>query len=274
MFFVQFGAEHVPKSLSLPGGADNMYWEPFVGLVVETTIGWILLDTGMSRQAFESNEIAAAYSSGDAKHQTPAWPLAPEPPIRTDWAWILDGDPLETALEAVGLQVSDITLAAVSHLHVDHSGGIPTLAEHGVPIAIQSRELEFVRSGVSAAAGFYQPDWESEQVMWIEIDGDAELAPGVLALATPGHTPGHMSFQVTLPETGVWLFAGDAADLGQNFLDATPCTTATGTAADEIAAEASLTRLLDIARERDARLIPGHDQLIFNAVRPPTGGHK
>ncbi len=38
------------------------------------------------------------------------------------------------------------------------------------------------------------------------LDGDAELWPGLTALATPGHTPGHHAFRA-----GRVLFAGDAA---------------------------------------------------------------
>ena len=276
LYFVQFGAEHVSKSLSVRGAEDTLSWEPFIGLVVQTPAGWVLLDSGMSRRAFESAEIASAYGAGNPAHASAPWPLDPAPPELAEWAWILDGDPLETALATVGLSVSDLALAAISHLHVDHSGGIPTLAAHGVPIAIQRRELEFVRSGaVGAEQGFFAPDWEDERTQWIEIDGDAELAPGVRAISTPGHTPGHMSFAVTLENSGVWIFAGDTADLAQNLLDGVPCgSTASGTPGDEDAAAASLLRLYAEARATDARLVPGHDQIVLNAVRHPTGGHR
>ena len=53
------------------------------------------------------------------------------------------GEPFAHALENVGLQVSDIVLAAVSHFHIDHTGGMPLLAAAGVPIAVQRKELDF-----------------------------------------------------------------------------------------------------------------------------------
>lgn len=276
MFVVQYGAEHVPHSLSVRGGTQRHYWEPFVGLVVETAAGWILIDTGMSRAAYESSSIALTYGAGGEAHRTPPWPLAPAPPEGSDWAWIREADPLETALACVGLRPSDISLAAVTHLHVDHSGGIPTLSEHGVPVVIQRRELQFVRSGsVGPADGFFPPDWEHTETAWIELDGDAELAPGVRAISTPGHTPGHMSFMVQLEHSGTWLFAGDAADLGQNFLDGLPCgSTAGGTSDDVDAADASLDRLLAIARETGARIVPGHDPVVLTIAAHPIGGHR
>ncbi|MEO5834532.1 MAG: N-acyl homoserine lactonase family protein [Nakamurella sp.] len=278
MYFVQFGAERVPKSLSLAGGSHQLYWEPLMGALVETDDGWVLLDTGMSRAAHESPEIIAAYRGDgeEADNHDAAWHLAPEPPDAAGWNWILDGDPVVTALAAYGLKPADLTMAAVSHLHVDHSGGIPTLARAGVPIAIQGNELEFARGGaVGAAEGFHQPDWTEPGTRWQELDGDTRLAPGISVISTPGHTPGHMSFRVDLEDSGSWILAGDTADLAQNLLDRTPCGSyAGGTPIDEQHARTSLDRLLDIARRDGARLIPMHDQIMATAVRHPSRGHR
>ncbi|CAA9402290.1 MAG: hypothetical protein AVDCRST_MAG06-2266 [uncultured Nocardioides sp.] len=101
------------------------------------------------------------------------------------------------------------------------------------------------------------------------------MAPRVRVLSTPGHTPGHSSLRVELPESGTWIFAGDAADLGQNLLDRVPCGyCAGGRPDDEASAELSLHRLLSEAADADARLVPGHDQLVLNAVRHPRSGHR
>lgn len=278
LYFVQFGAERVPKSLSLAGGSRRLYWEPLMGALVETDDGWVLLDTGMSRAAHEAPEITAAYRKDgeEADNLADAWHLAPEPPDPAGWNWILDGDPVTTALAVHGLQPADLTMAAVSHLHVDHSGGIPTLARAGVPIAIQSTELAFARGGaVGAAEGFHRPDWTEPGTRWRELDGDAALAPGISVISTPGHTPGHMSFRVDLADSGSWILAGDAADLAQNLLDRTPCGSyAAGTQTDEVNARSSLERLFDIARRDSARLIPMHDQAMATAVRHPSRGHR
>src|SRR5690606_14903690 len=120
------------------------------------------------------------------------------------------------------------------------------------------------------AEGFHEPDWAAPDVEWRLLDGDEELAPGVWAVSTPGHTPGHQSFRVDLPDTGTWIMAGDAADLAQNFLDNVPCGGyAGGTDEDERNAHASFRKLLELASETRAHLIPGHDQLVLNAVRAP-----
>ena len=280
MFVLQYGAERVSKSLSLRGGPAELGWEPLPGVLVETAEGWILFDTGMSRANLDDPDVQALYRDGAVTEghdpDEPTRALHPVPPDVNAWTWGLLGDPLASALADVGLAPTDLTLAVVSHLHLDHSGGITTLSESGVAVAVQADELGFARSGAARfEEGFVAADWSDARTRWRPLDGDTEIAPGVRVLATPGHTPGHSSLQVDLPDTGTWLFAADAADLAQNFLDHVPCGYAAGgTAADERRADESFARLLDLAREHDARLVPGHDQVVLNAVRHPRGGHR
>lgn len=278
LFFLQYGAQRISKNLSLAGGPHHLYWEPVFGALVETSDGWLLLDSGMSRAAHDSKvnfDVHDAKGSDAANYHVP-WHLYPAPPVELAWDWGKGGDPLEVALAEVGLVTSDLALAAITHLHIDHSGGIPTLSQAKVPVAVQRAELEFARSGaVGMGQGFHEPDWAGPDVAWKLLDGDTQLAPGVWALSTPGHTPGHMSFRIDLTQTGTWILAGDAADLGQNFLDNVPCGACAGTTdLDERNAEQSLTRLLKLSTTADARLIPGHDQIVFNAIRHPPGGHR
>ncbi len=276
LFFLQYGAERVSKALSIDGGDHHLYWEPLFGALVETADGWILLDTGMSAAALADDGVQHAYELGavGASNYDSSWHLDPQP-SREGFTWGLPGDPLTEALRVHGLTPADIALAAVSHLHVDHSGGIATLSQSGVPVVLQRHELEFARSGaVDESDGFYSPDWTDPTTQWRLVEGSCEIAPGVAVISTPGHTPGHQSFRVELPETGVWLLAGDAADLAQNFLDRKACGSYAGGAGDRRLAYRSLEALLAEARHSHARLIPGHDQLMLNAIGHPRGGHR
>jgi len=252
MFLLTYGAEHVPKRLSVRGGGDALHREPVVGALVDTDAGWVVLDTGFGRRFLDAPDAVGAVYDG--------------PPPEA-----LAGDPLATALAAHDLAVGDLALAAVSHLHVDHAGGIPLLAAAGVEVAVQRAELEFAL-GASAAQGYHRPDYTAPGIRWRLLEGDADLAPGIRALATPGHSPGHMSYLVELPRTGTWILAMDAADLAENLFDGSPGSAARP--ADVPGATGSLALLRALADARGARLVPGHDPWVWRAVGHPPGGHR
>jgi glyoxylase-like metal-dependent hydrolase (beta-lactamase superfamily II) len=254
MFLLQYGTEFVPKSVSVAGASRTTIACPVIGVVVEASVGWVLLEAGFSR-AFLDDEDAqrTVYRGG--------------PP-----AVGLPGEPLVAALETVGLDLGAIAIACVSHLHCDHTGGLPLLARAGVPVAVHTDELEFARTRASLTNGYFHPDVDSG-VEWRPFVGDLELADGVWALETPGHTPGHVSYRVDLEQTGSWLFAIDAADLTENLNERTPPGFVVDPA-DAQRAVASLERLLDLGESLAARVVPGHDQICWTAVRHPPGGHR
>src|SRR4029077_8533014 len=81
------------------------------------------------------------------------------------------------------------------------------------------------------------------------------------------------SYRVDLPHTGPWLFAADAADLAENFTDRKPpgrCVLRE----DWPRAIMSIERLLEEKERLGARLVPGHDQLFWDAVKHPPGGYE
>jgi N-acyl homoserine lactone hydrolase len=62
----------------------------------------------------------------------------------------------------------------------------------------------------------FRVDFDDPRIDWRQADGDVEIAPGVTAVLTAGHTPGHQSFVVDLADGGGFVFAFDAADLTEN----------------------------------------------------------
>lgn len=254
MFLLRFGTEFVPKSVSVAGAPRTTIACPVIGVAVETLQGWVLLEAGFSRAFLDDAEAQRTVYRGG--------------PFATG----LPGEPVVAALEQVGLEVGQVALACVSHLHIDHTGGLPLLARAGVPVAIHREEIEFSRRRASLADGYYGPDINSG-VDWRPFTGDFELADGVWALETPGHTPGHVSYRVDLAETGSWIFAVDAADLAENLNERIGPGIVTDPA-DAERAVASLERLLDLGAALDARVVPGHDEAFWRAVRHPPGGHR
>jgi N-acyl homoserine lactone hydrolase len=260
MFLLELGQERVPKSLSVLGAGDHPITTPVYGVLVETSDGLVLLDTGLGGTALaDTPAMEALYGGPD---------MLPSGP---------DGEPLEVALAELGFTVDDISLAAVSHLHLDHTGGVPMLTAAAVPVVIHEDEIAYGRDraaqGTEREVAFWKSDYTLPATQWRTVAGDEQIAPGVHVLRTPGHTPGHLSYRVDLSDTGTWLFAADAADLGENLLERVPCGS-TAEADDVPRALASVNRLMDEGDRLDARVVPGHDAVFWKAVWHPRDGHR
>jgi N-acyl homoserine lactone hydrolase len=98
-----------------------------------------------------------------------------------------------------------------THLHFDHCGGNRRFA--GLPTYVQRAEL-------AAAAG---PDYVTEWARfpgatYVELDGDADVFPGISVLATPGHTVGHQAVVVETDDGRVVL-GGDVTYSMRELID-------------------------------------------------------
>lgn len=130
------------------------------------------------------------------------------------------------SLEGVGLTPEDITHVVFTHAHPDHLWGV--LDDFDDPIFTQAefligrKEWDYwtdpntVDSIGEARASFAvganrRLEAIGEQVTMIEPD--QEVLPGVLAHASHGHTPGHLSFELR-GDAGAVLIAGDAIGNG------------------------------------------------------------
>jgi N-acyl homoserine lactone hydrolase len=96
----------------------------------------------------------------------------------------------------------DVVCVVNTHLHFDHCGGNRLFA--GTPIHVQRTEREAARE-----PDYTIPEWvEFDGATYVEHDGEAEIAPGVRVLPTPGHTAGHQSVLVDTAD-GLVVLAGD-----------------------------------------------------------------
>jgi N-acyl homoserine lactone hydrolase len=243
MFLLTVGWEFAPESVSLEGGSREWLKLPLIAILAHSPAGWVLLETGIDDRPYRGVSEAPMYGTHLPEFDT-------------------DGDQLLEEMAAVGVVPGDLVGAAVSHLHVDHSCGLRHLAAAGVPVAIQRRELEFATETAGAAEFYRREDYMLDGIEWQLLDGDAEIAPGIEAVATPGHAPGHMSYRVRMAESGTWLFAVDAIDL-QRGIDTD---TAIGWSADPDDAplrRASHGRLVALAEAEGARLVPGHCPVVW-----------
>lgn len=229
----------IPEWVSIEGGGDRILREPVCAILVHTSIGWVLLDTGTDARRFRGEHA-------DRELYAPAG--LPE--------YLTDGDPLLHALAEHGLTPADVAVVAMSHLHFDHSGGLRHFADSGIEVVIQRAELDFALGDATREDAYLRGDYDAAGIRWRILDGDAVIAPGVDAVFTPGHTPGHMSYRVRTAER-TWLFAMDAIDL-QAGIDLDRVVGTWAREEDAALVRTSHDRLTALARAEHARLVPGH----------------
>ncbi|WP_111508642.1 N-acyl homoserine lactonase family protein [Mycobacterium kyogaense] len=244
------GWEELPKSVSVHGAPDDIRLrEPVPGVLLQTDGGWVLLDTGFNTALIRDPHLRRRY-----------YPSVEYQPILPGL-----GEPIEESLADIGIDVDDIRVVAVSHLHTDHAGGLKLFAGK-VPVHAQRREVEYglANHPEPERHAIFRVDFDDPSIDWQLADGEADIAPGITAVPTYGHTPGHQSFVVELDESvggGGYVFAFDAADLTENiehelaiggFIDVDPADTVE-----------PIRRLKRLADEKGYPLIPGHDPHVW-----------
>lgn len=238
----------LPRHVLVQGGSDEEMRAPIPGVLLLCDGGWLLLDTGFNTALIRDRALYRRFQS---------WPLM-RPVIPGP------GEPLEEALDKAGVDIADIHEVAVSHLHWDHAGGLKHFAGR-VPVHAQRAELDFAMAPgpVPERRGMFRIDYDDPRIDWRIADGDVTIAPGVTAVLTAGHTPGHQSFVVDLDESaggGGFVFAFDAANLTDNCDAEVPGGLINATA--EQGAE-QIRKLKRLASQRGYQLIPGHDPVAW-----------
>ena len=140
-------------------------------------------------------------------------------------------------------------------------------------VVAHSDELAWRRSGRARfEEGFDAADWSVSGTRWRPVDAETEVAPGVTVLPTPEQRPAR-SRRSSCRRQGPGSSLPTPPTSRRTC--STPCrgSCAGGAAVDEQMATESLQLLLARARAADARLVPGHDQVVVTAIRHPSGGH-
>ena len=124
---------------------------------------------------------------------------------------------LEEGLNRLGVKPQDIEIVIHTHLHDDHCQNDSLFPQ--AEVFVQRREWQFCLDPHPLDHRF---DAELlEGVRLTELDGDAEIEPGLRVISTPGHTPGGQSVVIDTKESGKVLITGFCAN-EKNFPDAGP----------------------------------------------------
>lgn len=164
-------------------------------------------------------------------------------------------------LAGLGLQPGDIDLVVCTHFDLDHAGNHEAFmnAELVVQREHYTHALDHERFANSRS------HWTGPTIRHRFVDGDTELVPGLELIETSGHTPGHQSVLVRLPETGPVILTIDAVPNQGNFI---PERQAGPRDQDAETLSASTRKLIDLAqREKASLVIFGHDAEQWEALK-------
>ena len=160
-------------------------------------------------------------------------------------------------LAKLGVKPEQIKFVGISHYHADHTGQVDSFPK--ATLLIGAREWDAITAPKPAEGVNFKPfeTWSKGEgkVEALALDKDVFGDGSVIVLRTPGHTPGHQSLLVKLPQAGAFVITGDAAHFRENY-------ESVGVPAfnyDRAQTVASLERLKKIAANTKATVIIQHD---------------
>jgi len=219
-------------------------WLPVNAYAIEHRDGVILVDTGASAAAM----------------RLPRWHPYLRFCVRFD---IEPEQEVGPQLKALGVGSNDVKRVVMTHLHIDHDGGLD-----GFPtseILASPGELKRASGIAGRMLGYLPQRWPKNfDPKPLVLDGGPYgpfarskrlTADGaIVAVATPGHTPDHFSVIVEDGDTAVFI-AGDAS-----YSEATMLAGAIdGVSDDEGQARATLAAIRAFAEARPTVYLPAHD---------------
>jgi N-acyl homoserine lactone hydrolase len=245
LFVLLCGFEILPKTISTRGrGGRFILSEPVCVYLLDTASGWVLLDAGMNPDN----------GRDPARMQEKFWRLGMTAPV------IRDGHLLERQFAELGVGFGDVRHVILSHLHYDHCGCLRRFAH--ARISVQRRE--YVHAfGADIGMAYFRDEYDDPRLQWDLREGDWVAQPGLRLIDTRGHTEGHQSAIVDLPESGTLVLPFDAGDLQENFDEEI----LPGECCDDEAALAAIRRLKALESEHRATRLLFHDPVAIQEMR-------
>ncbi len=169
---------------------------------------------------------------------------------------------LQDSLKKINLKLSDIKYVSVSHSHFDHMGSLNQLSK--ATWIVQKSELKYAQSHPNPFVidASKLSSWKTAHKIMITGDYDVFGDGTVKILNMPGHTPGHQSLELKLPQAGVIILSGDAFHQRASFEPLRVPTFNTSRAETMASAD----RIKTLLKNTNGRLVVQHDMQDFEGL--------
>ena len=220
-------------------------WVPTFAWAIEHPEGVIVVDSGQGTYLLDHGRSLHPYVRWEVGFQ-----IEPEQEIGPQ-------------LRALGIGARDVKKVVLTHLHMDHDAGLAHFPD--TEIIVTAGEYARGRGLLGQIRGYLPQRWpkwfdptpiELPKEKFGSFDRSLRLtkAGDVVAVATPGHTPNHMSVIVLDGDTAIFL-AGDTSYNQALMLSGTP----DGVGSDRELSIATLNAIKTFAQSRPMIYLPTHD---------------
>lgn len=233
------------RRLAIFADRDWTEWLPTYAWIIDHREGVIVVDTGQGAHLLESRKSLHPY-------------------VRWEVAFRIDHDEeIGPQLRALGIEPRDVKRVVLTHMHMDHDGGLAHFPRSEILVA--PGELRTASGWAGRLRGYLPNRWPS----WFDPT-PLNLAPeafgpfaaskrlteagDVVVVSTPGHTADHLSIIVEQDGTTFFL-AGDTSYDERLMLAGR----VDGVSADDKVASATLDAIKRLARTRRTVYLPTHD---------------
>ncbi len=220
-------------------------WLPTYAWVIDHPEGIIVVDTGQGAHLLESGKSLHPY-------------------VRWEVAFRIEREQeIGPQLRALGIGPRDVKRVVLTHLHMDHDGGLAHFPDSEILVA--SGELQTARGYLGRLRGYLPhrwPKWFDPKPLNLAAESFGPFAASrrltqagdVIAVATPGHTADHLSVVVQDGDTAYFL-AGDTSYNEESMLQGR----LDGVSADEQVCGGTLDAIRRFGQSRPTVYLPTHD---------------
>lgn len=219
---------------------------PVMSFLLETEDGYILYDTGSNPDAMKGywpenlQEIYPLYQKEEER--------------------------LENQLALCGVKPEDIKKVVISHMHLDHAGGLYLFPHADIYVPKEDYENAQVMVHKSTDpkmhGGYVKADCEAPG-NYILVDKDVEIAKGVKLICLPGHTPNLLGVVAEL-DSGTVIMPQDCVYTEEIF---GPPAKGSGLLYDSLSYFKSIEKVRELQKDSDAKVIFAHDYEFFKTLK-------